>query len=245
MKKWQNIVIVCVILGCAGSMPKIPDSPEGILANGEAYFARGKFFQATELFRNFTTRYPGHDRSDYAQFMLAESRFNDGDYALAAVEYQLLLNNYSYSDYVDDALFKVGVCYYEQSPKPQRDQQSAKDALSRFNQFLQTFPNSPLVDDAREYVRLIHAKLAEKEFNNGKYYFKRKKFRAAMIYFDKIIDNYPDNEFWVRALFLKGVILQDRGDKDAARQNLARVLSYPDDLDVKDEARARLEALGP
>jgi outer membrane protein assembly factor BamD len=243
----SRIVIACALLlwvgGCVGSMPSIPNNPEAVLARGDKYFKEEKYFQSIELYKNFTSRYPGHDQSDYAQFKLAESYFKDGQYPVAAVEYQILLGNYNYSDYVDDALFKIGLCFYNESPKPPRDQQKAHDALSRLNQFLQTYPNSDLADEARDYITLLHAKLAEKEFQNAKYYFKRKKMRAALIYFDKIIEKYPDNAFWARALFYKGVILQQKGEKDEAMRYIAQVLAYPEELDVKEEARERLEKM--
>lgn len=242
-----GLIAACVLsaffAGCLGSMPSIPNDPEAILAKGDNYFEDGKYFQSAELYMGFTRRYPGHDRSDYAQFRLAESYFEDKDYPLAAVEYQILISSYNYSEYVDDALFKIGLCFYHESPKPQRDQQKAYDALSRLDQFVKTYPNSSLLEDAKKYIKLLHAKLAEKEFHNGEYYFKRKKMRAASIYFDKIIENYPDNKFWARSLYYKGLIHERRGEVEDAKRLLARVVAYDGELDVKEDARARLETM--
>ena len=116
-----------VLSGCAGGVPKIADDPNAVLAKADEYYQRDKWYQAQEMYKGFLSRYPGHDRSDYAQFMLAESYFNNHEYPLAAVEYQILENNYGYSEYIDDALFKLGLCFYNESPKYQRDQQKARD----------------------------------------------------------------------------------------------------------------------
>jgi outer membrane protein assembly factor BamD len=224
-------------------MPRIPDTPEAVLAKADEYYEQDSYFQAQEVYKAFISRYPGHDRSDYAQFRLAESYFGNEEYPLAAVEYQILMSNYGYSEFVDDALFKIGLCYFHESPRPERDQQKALDALSRFNQFLQTFPNSPLVPEVNEYIRRLHVKLAEKGFKNGYYYFRRKKLTAAMIYFDKVIEEYPDNAFWAQSVYFKALILEDRGDFDEAIRHYAMVLAYPDELEFKREARARLNEL--
>lgn len=240
---WCVCVLFVFSTGCLGSMPSIPNDPEAILAKGDRYFQQGKYYQSSELYMGFTSRYPGHDRSDYAQFRLAESYYQDGDYPLAAVEYQILISNYNYSEYVDDALFKVGMCFYRESPNPRRDQQKAYDALSRFDQFVKTYPSSPLVEEAQKYIKLLHAKLAEKEFYNGRYYYKRKKPRAALIYFDKIIEKYPDNDYWARALYYKGLIMQEKGEIEDAKRYLAQVLAYSGDLHEKEDARARLETM--
>lgn len=230
------------IFSCAGSA-RIPNTPEDILAKADNSFGRGKYYQAQELYKEFLSRHPGHDRSDYAQFMLAESYFNNDEYPLAAVEYQILMNNYGYSEYVDDGLYKLGLCYYHESPKSQRDQQKAVDALSRFNQFLQTYPHSPLVPEVQEYVKLIHLKLAKKAFDNGYYYYRRKKWLAATIYFDKVLDNFPDNEYWARSAYFKAIIMEDRGEVDDAIRYYSMVLAYPEDTRYQSDARYRLEKL--
>jgi outer membrane protein assembly factor BamD len=246
---WSAMLLTAATLallgtsGCAGGVPRIPDTPEAVLNKGDSYYQKEKYYQAQEVYKAFLSRHPGHDRGDYAQYMLAESYYNNREWPLAAVEYQILLNNYGYSEYIDDALFKIGLCYWHESPKVPRDQQRAKDALSRFNQFLQTFPNSPLVPEVNNYIELIHQKLAEKSFDTGYYYYRRKKWTAALIYFDKVIDNYPENEFWARSAYFGGIILEDRGRQDDAIRYYSMVLTYPEDLRFKSDARRRLEKL--
>jgi len=227
--------------GCAGSLPSIPDTPAAVMAKADALFARGSYFQSSELYKAFLERYPGDDRSDVAQFRLAESYFHDGEYELAAVEYQILLANYGYSDYAPESLFRIGVCYWEQAPKPVRDQQKSYDALAKFEQFIQTFPDHPLVPEAREYVRKVHRRLAEKAMIALRWYYKRGRFKAAMIYCDKIIDSYPDNEFYVEALYLKGTILLAFGEVEEAAQLFSAVLAWPEDLRVKAHAEEKLQ----
>jgi len=229
--------------GCAGGIPKIPDDPDAALTKADEYYQREKWFQAQEMYKAFLSRYPGHDRSDYAQFMLAESYYNNREYPLAAVEYQILQNNYGYSEYIDDALFKRGLCYYHESPKYQRDQQKAREALSMFNQFMQTYPGSALIPEVEKYVAIIHEKLAKKSFETGYFYFRRKKWTAALIYFDKVIEDYPDNEYWARSAYFKGVILEDRGDVDGAVRSYSLVLTYPENVSYKADARHRLDDL--
>lgn len=227
--------------GCAGSIPSIPNTPPAILAKGDSYYDRGDLFKASEMYKAFLARYAGDDRSDYAQFRLAESYFHDEQYTLASVEYQLLISNYGYSDYVDDALFQIGVCFWLDTPKVVRDQQKARDALSRFEQFIQTFPTSPLVPEARKYVTLVHERLAEKAFISVRWYYRARKYNAALIYCNKIIDNYTDNEYWARAVYYKGLILLQKGEHDEAARQFSQVLSYPEEVAVKQDARARLE----
>jgi outer membrane protein assembly factor BamD len=175
--------------------------------------------------------------------MLAESYFNNREYPMAAVEYQIMMNNYSYSEYIDDALFKLGLSNYLESPKYQRDQQKSLDALSKFNQFVLTFPTSPLIPEVEKQIEIINLKMAEKSFETGYFYFRRKKWTAALIYFDKIIDEYPNNEYWARSAYIKGMILEDRGDLDGAVRSYSLVLTFPEDISYKKDARRRLDKM--
>lgn len=234
---------LALVLGCAGGMPSIPSTPEAILQKADQYFEAEKYFQSAELYRSFLSRHPGHDRSDYAQFRLAESYRMDEQYPLAAVEYLIVISDYGYSEYTDDALFNMGVCFYEESPDPKRDQQRTRDALSRFEQFVKTYPNSPMIDQAHAYIAELESKLAKKYLAAGKFYLRKKKPKSAMIYFDKVIEEFPDNPFWAEALYHKAVILLDRGETDDAIRYLSQVLDYPDDLDFKDDARRRMTEL--
>jgi outer membrane protein assembly factor BamD len=213
------------------------------MAKAESYYGREKYFQSAELYKAFLARYPGDDRSDYAQFRLAESYFNDDEYPLAAVEYQVLISNYGYSDYVDDALFKMGVSFWEDAPSVQRDQQKVRDALSRFEQFLQTFPSSELAPEVRRYIGLVHERLAHKAYLNARWYYRTNKYGAALIYFDKVIDNYPGNQYWARSVYHKGLIFMKRGERDDAARYFSQVLDYPGDVSVKSDARDRLAEL--
>lgn len=240
------LVAVVLLVGCGGSIPSIPNTPESIIAKGDAYFADKKFFKAAELYKAFLERHPGHDRADYAQFRLGESYFGDEQYPLAAVEYRIVVANYGYSEWVDDALFKTGVCYWKESPKPARDQRKTEEAIDMFRQFILSYPTSELVPQANEFIAKANSKLAEKVLVTVKWYVKRKRFRAARIYCDKIIDNYPDNPSWAEAMFYKATILTRSGENDEAAELLRRVVSYPGDLDIKSEAQARLRELaGP
>ncbi len=226
--------------GCGGGRSRVPASPEAVLARAQEYHQKGKRMQAATLYREFLDRYAGHDQADFAQFMLAEAYFEDSDYAIAATEYQILMSNFGYSEHVEDALFRIGVCYWRESPRASRDQKKSVDALSRFNQYKQMFPAGKYAAEVDGYIVQIHEKLAKKEFGAARWYYRQKNRTAALIYCDKIIENFPDNRYWAEALFLKGEILLRNGEKEEAIRQFTRVIEYPGDLQVKREAEARI-----
>lgn len=232
------------VMGCAGGAPSIPEAPDQILTKGDSHYQKRKWYQAQELYRGFLQRHPGHDRSDYAQFMLAESYFADEEYGLAAVEYRILVTNYGYSEYVDDAYLKEAVSLFEQAPDYAKDQTKTYEALDKLNQFVRVFGSSPLLPKAVDYVERIQSKLARKELDNAMFYIKTKRRASAIIYLDKIIEDYPNNEYWARALYHKAKLLYDGGeDLEEAARLLSQVVAYPQDVDIKPAAEELLRAL--
>lgn len=242
--KWSALLVLLLIgFGCAGGLPSIPDDPEAILAKGENRLQQEKYFQAQELFKGFLAKFPGHERSDYAQLMLAESYFMDREYPLAAVEYRVLVSDYGYSEYVDDAFFKEAVCFFEQAPDSHLDQTKSFEALSRFNQFLLTFTSSPLVEQAHQYIARIHETLAKKDLKNAKFYLRHKRNKSARIYLDKILKLFPNNDYWAEAMYLEGQLLLQDQDMDGARAMFEAVADYPKEFDFTAAARVELEKM--
>jgi outer membrane assembly lipoprotein YfiO len=214
----------------------VPNSPERVIVEADSYFERGKYFQATELYRAFLQRHPGHDQSDYAQFRLAESLYGDEDWALAAVEYRILVTNYGYSDLVDDGYFKEAMCYANQAPDASHDQTKRLEALDKFERFVKVFNNSPLLGDAQEQIAANRAVLAEKNLNTALFYIRYKLPKSGEIYLLKIIDNYPNNDSWARAHYHQSKLHIERGEIEDALRLLAKVVEYPKDLPEKEDA---------
>ena len=164
---------------------------------------------------------------------------------MAAVEYQLLIANYGYSEWVDDAVFQLGVCAWSEAPKYPRDQQKSVDASDASTNSCSPIPTIPRAAEARDYVRRINARLAEKAYTSAKWYYRQREPKAALVYCEKIIREYPDNEYWADALLLKGQILVDRGDTEGAIQQFTQVIAYPGDLPQKKEAERRIREARP
>lgn len=242
MRRWCAwALLVLFFCSCVGGVSKVPATPEAVLKRADEYFNKGKSMQAVALYQKFLESYVGHERADYAQYKLAESYLQGEQYELAAVEYQLLITNYGYSEWVDDAIFQTGVCYWKEAARAERDQQKALDALSRFTQFLTTYPDNPRAPAAKELVRQINERLALKSLESARWYYRRKEPKAALVYCDKVINNYPDNKHWEEAMFLKGIILIDRAQDQEAIEQFTRLIEATKDPGMKRDAEAQIK----
>ncbi len=244
-----GFLVVAVVAWCAASCggpyaPKKVNVAGDKLAFADKLFAKAKFGDAALEYKDFLATFAGDERCDYAQFRLAESYHMDKEYALAEIEYRILINDYGYSEYVDDAFLLEGLCAFRQSLRAERDQAKSYEALDRLTRFVQLFPTSTRLEEAKGVLHEIRAKLGEKEFFNARLYFSRKHYDAALIYLNKIIDLYPDTVWAERSRYYRGVIEEERGDTAAAVRDYQEALAAKSNFPEKAEAAERLKLRG-
>jgi len=217
--------------------------PDQKLALADGLFEKAKYDKAAVEYKDFLATFAGDERSDFAQFRLAESYRLDEQYAVAAVEYRILVSDYGYSEYVDDAFFLEGVCAFRQTSRPERDQTKSYEALTRINRFLQIFPSSPRREEAVRLQQEIHHQLGRKDFLNAKLYYSMGRDEAALIYFDKVIVSFPSTVWAQRSHYYRGMIMKNRGDREEAIKSFGIALREPDTLPEREEAISALESL--
>ncbi len=167
-------------------------------------FEKGDYFDAKTQFRIITLSYSGNTIADKAQYYLAECHYFMKEYIISASEYERLIKVYPSSEYVDDAKYKLGLSYYEMSPKASLDQEYTLKAIKEFQEFLEDYYSSPLVSQVEEKLKETQNKLAKKTFDAADQYRKMSYYNAAVIYYTKVLENYYDSEYAPYAQFWLG-----------------------------------------
>lgn len=239
-----SILTLVLVASCGGPYrARRVNLPNEKLAIADMLFQRGKYADAAVEYKDFLASFAGDERSDYAQFRVAECYRMDEDYALAAVEYRILINDFGYSEYIDDAFFLEGLCAFEQAPRTERDQTKTYEALDRIMRFLQLFPDSPRRTEAEDVLAQMNDRLGEKAFDAAKLYHSKERFSAAMIYYDKIILYYPGTVWAGKSHYYRGVILEERGESEGAIREYGKAAASQFEFDEKRDAAARLDNL--
>lgn len=238
------ILMLVLAASCGGPYKaRRVNLPNEKLAIADMLFQRGKYADAVVEYKDFLASFAGDERSDYAQFRIAECYRLDEDYALAIVEYRILINDFGYSEYIDDAFFLEGLCAFEQAPRAERDQTKTHEALDRITRFLQLFPDSPRKAEAEHVHAQILERLGEKAFDAARLYYSKKRLASAMIYYDKIIENYPGTIWAGKSYYYRGVILEERGENEGAIREYGKAGASQFEFDEKRDAAARLDNL--
>lgn len=233
-----------LVISCGGPYtPKKVNLASDKLAVADRLFEKGSYGRSALEYKDFLATFAGDERSDYAQFRLAESYRLDEQYALAEVEYRILMSDYGYSEYVDDAFFLDGLCAFRQAPRAERDQTKSYEALDRLNRFVQMFPSSSRLAEARGVIHDVHLRIGEKDFLGAKLYFSKKEHTAALVYLNKIIDLDPETVWAARSLYYRGRIEETRANVAAAADDYRRALSAKSGFPERKDAERRVRLL--
>jgi len=176
------------------------DSLEVAYEKAMNQFEEENYSEAAEAFETVISIGRGTDIGQDAQFYLAESYFNNKRYLLAASEYERYAQFHPNSERRVEADYKLGLSYYNLSPRYRLDQTYTNQAIENFRLFLARYPNSEYSDEVGEYISELRAKLARKAYSSGEFYKRTDQYRAAAVYFDIVIDNYPETDWAEQAL---------------------------------------------
>ncbi|MCP4684378.1 MAG: outer membrane protein assembly factor BamD [bacterium] len=184
------------IWGCGGSA-NMSGMPARQLFNlGMEKYQSEKYIRAIEAFQTVVYNYPGAALIDSAQYYLALSYYGNKDHALAGVEFNRLLLNYPSSVFAPHSQLMKAVCYFEGTPGHYGlDQSDLQIAIRQFEDFLIDYPESEAVEDCRAYLKTARTRLARKHYSNGIVYVRVRDYRAARVYFQKVIDEFTETEY--------------------------------------------------
>ncbi len=203
--------------GCGGPRPLSSMTAHELFQEGTKKYEKRKYFRAIEIFQACVYNYPGDAIVDTAQYHLALSYFGNKEYEVAQVEFNRLILNYPSSVYFEQSVFMRAVCFFEATPKHYGlDQSELEIAIRQFEDFIIDSPESDVVSDARKYLLVARTRLARKYYNAGMVYSRIAAYKAAQIYFQKVIDDYTDTEYAALATFEYAVMDIKQGNFDQA-----------------------------
>jgi len=185
---------VLLILGCSKGVDREVRDDNFYFERGLKYLEKKQYENAIQDFQTVVDT--GTSAIvDHAQFMLGETHYRNEDYLTAAFEYTRVYMDFPSSNFAAEAWYKKAMCYFMESPKANLDQENTLLAIDEFNRFIGNFPRHDLVEDARKKISELEEKLSFKEYSNGEQYRKMKEYDAALIYYESVIEGFP-NTVW-------------------------------------------------
>ena len=177
------------------SVPVGTSEPDKFLFDkGTAAAKDRKWLNAREYFRNIVDNYPQSPYRPDAKLALGDTYIGEHStesLLLAANEFREFLTFYPTNPRADYAQLQLAKSFAEQMLAPERDQSATKDAIKEIEIFLQRFPNSALLPEARKLEREAKDRLSEASYRVGYYYFRVKWYTGAIDRFREVLKIDP------------------------------------------------------
>ena len=209
-----------------------------------------KYMQASQVLQEIYTPLRGTANGEEALFLLAMSYYMNQDYTNSNLYYKTYYNRYPKGKFAELARFYSGYGYYLDSPDPQLDQTYTIKAIEELKDFLEYFPNSEKVPEARDAIFEMQDKLTLKELQNAQLYYNMGNFmgnnyRSAIIVCENALKTYPFSKYKedFEMLILKSKYQEARqsvaekmGDRyrDVVDEYFSFVNNYPESSHLKE-----------
>jgi outer membrane protein assembly factor BamD len=190
------VTLILLTSGCAwlkGLFAKRDMSranPEAIYARGYEDYQEGRYERAVESFQRLKEVYPLSPLAILAEMGIADANFSNKSYGEAEIAYTDFYNLHPTNENIPYVLYQIAMCHFNQMSTIDRDQTETTRARKDFERLIARFPNSKFAFLAQKRLRECRQQLAEHEFYVGEFYFRTKKYRAALRRFEGIARDY-------------------------------------------------------
>ncbi|MEX2205836.1 MAG: outer membrane protein assembly factor BamD [Myxococcota bacterium] len=255
---WQaarGIAVLTIALLCACATAP----PEEELPSAESYYQRGVkllegrrvflFFndvdypKAIESFQEVIDNYPYSEYSLLSELAIADIHYEREEYDEASSYYHDFVELHPNHAKVAYALYRNGLCSYNQMRAADRDQAATREAAAQFRALLERFPASDMTEDAKARLAECENRLALQGIEIGDFYFSQRDWHAAARRYRVALSQFPSHQDRARTMVYLGVSLARLHRYGEAESALRRALELGPDEELRDSAELELDQL--
>ena len=242
-------LIACLAAACHHASRVAPPPPDPVvgLARARAQFRRGDFGHAMLAFRRLTYELAATDpQMVEVQYYLAECEFQTGDRVQAAHDFRQVADQYPTSEYAPLALLRAGDANLRLWRRPELDPSYGETALAIYQELAGRYPGTEAATRAQAHVRQLREQFAEKDYKNGMFYFRRRAYDSAIIYFKDMVANYQGTSRVPDALLRLVDSYRAIGYAEELKETCANLRRfYPTAAGLAERCRAEPSAAAP
>ena len=201
-RPWRSasVCVAGLILasGCGAREPEIPpatvDADQVLFGRGTDALEAEDWTLARECFIQIRDNYPQSPLRADARLGVGDTFEGQGTadaYVQAVAEFQDFLSLYPTHPRAPYAQYKLGLVYYHQMRRPERDQTETRAAVREFEVFIERYPTSDLIGEVQAKLRETRDRLSEADFEVGRFYYRNRWYPGAIDRFRSILDGDP------------------------------------------------------
>lgn len=155
--------------------------------------------KAAEIFGQIVKSAPYSKVAPEAQFRLGLVSEKRKEYVEAVRAYEKLVERYPQHPMAEVAQFQIGAAYQKEAARSEYDQNAANQAIAAYTEFLLRYPASDKVAEAEKRLAGLKLEQARGLFQIGQFYEKQRHYKAALVYYNDVIERSPECTWAVAA----------------------------------------------
>lgn len=232
-------VILCagLVLSAGCGQKNLPESlsASDLYDRARQELDEGDTQKAIDYFQRLIYEFPGSEYVEASRLGLAEAYYEGGDYLLAANEYERFASEFPRSSQASRAMFLAARSHEKMSESFPLDQTDTRRAIELYDQVELRFPESEYADSSVVRSYFLRDRLARKAFENGYFYYKRKFYDSAIIYFETMIEEFERSSWLAPAYYYLAESYEVLNlPEDARRVRLKLLEEYPMTIEARD-----------
>ena len=154
---------------------------------------------STDMLGTVRDNAPQSPEAPRAQFAIAQvwENANDADKSIKA--YERLLDDYPNSSYAPEAQYRIGKILLTQSQGGNQNQATLDKADDAFRDLIIRYPNSKWAKEAEKELGVIASRDLQRSYNIAEFYYRKKQYPSAALYYRDIVKRAPDGDLKNRA----------------------------------------------
>lgn len=215
--------LLAMAAGCS-STSDIRKAPETYFKDGQKFYAKGKYEEAVAQWKKVKESYSSPLLTTAAELMIADAQFKNKAYIEAAAEYENFRKLHPNNEKAPYALYRLGLCHYNQITGIDTDQTPLKNALSAFETYIKEYPGSEFIGQVREKLESCKTKESQHEIYVGRFYFRTDQYASAINRLKEAIEKFPTSPANDEALLYLGQAYIHSGNKTKGKEALERLV---------------------
>ena len=160
----------------------------------------GNYERAAVVFEQAIKISPFSARAPEMQYKSGEAYFKAGKYEEAIAEYKKVMETYADSEWVDEAVFKLGITAETQGRGTVYDQTKTEEAIKWYSKYLKDYPDRDMAGEVKERMGNLLDKKFKKVYETGEYYEKDGEIESALIYYRRVVKDFPGSTWAEKAM---------------------------------------------
>jgi outer membrane protein assembly factor BamD len=187
-----GLLVLFFLSGCAWFKTEDTRPAHELARDGMEEYKAANYTKAIENFERLKDWYPFSKYAILAELKIGDAYYKKEEYEDAVFAYEEFINLHPRNEAVPYVMYQIARCYFDQVGTVDRDQANAQKAFESFSKLVERYPADGYARKARPHIAACIKSLAGHDLYVGRFYFKKRYYKAALSRFTAVLTDYPD-----------------------------------------------------